>query len=88
MPGPYDVLGLVCGILGLILPLAGSYLHSQRPHRKMQQLDTVMEETKKLLDSAVKAGYVPDSDFAPSMEKHLLPYVLYPNPSPHADATA
>ncbi|THH20522.1 hypothetical protein EUX98_g8564 [Antrodiella citrinella] len=71
MAVPYDILGLVFGILGL-LPIF-AYGRSQLPRYKLKQLDATLEETVALLEAAVKDGYVPNDNF-----EHLIRARLFP----------
>ncbi|THH20214.1 hypothetical protein EUX98_g8620 [Antrodiella citrinella] len=62
---PYDLLGLIMGILGVVglLPLLWAPVRYQLPQHKIKQLDALLEESSTLLESAVEKGFVPHAEF-------------------------
>ncbi|THH17230.1 hypothetical protein EUX98_g9168 [Antrodiella citrinella] len=62
---PYDLLGLVFGILGVVglVPLLWAVVRCQLPQHKLKKLDSILEEATALLHSAVQEGFVPSVAF-------------------------
>ena len=70
---PYNVLGLVLGIVGLLglIPIANATIRHRFPRHKLKQLDDALDETTALLDSAVKDGFVPGAHFVMIVQGRL-----------------
>lgn len=73
MAVPYDLIGLISGLLGTIglVPLLWTLIHYQLPEYKLRQLDKALEETTTLLDSVIRDGLVPSASFVYLMQNRL-----------------
>ncbi|THH15988.1 hypothetical protein EUX98_g9374 [Antrodiella citrinella] len=62
---PYDLLGLIFGVLGLagLAPLAWTTVQYQLPQTRLKLLDATIEETTLLLEAAIRDGFVPSVVF-------------------------
>lgn len=71
---PYDMLGLISGLLGILglVPLLWALVHYQLPEYKLRQLDTALTETTTLLDAAIQDGFVPSASFVRVMQDRLF----------------
>ena len=80
MPKAYDILGVICGVLGLCIPAAVPYLYSQRPSRKLKKLEEVIEEATNLIQTVMQEGCVPDAVLMEELGRQLAKYVALSSP--------
>lgn len=73
MPSPYDILGTVLGILGIlgVGQLVYCLLYGHLPSQRLKELDETLTNTIHFLYIVVEDGFLPDTVFVESTQRRL-----------------